>query len=78
MEPAGAETSTGKPERVDERGRESINCFSELKQRNVDLVQRLVTMPGYINYGRLKLHPLWRPLQGDPRFEEIVNSLAPK
>src|SRR5438093_2239582 len=29
------ETSTGKPARVDERGRESINFFSELKRRNV-------------------------------------------
>ena len=29
------ETSTGKPARVDERGRESINFFSELKGRNV-------------------------------------------
>jgi TolB-like protein/Tfp pilus assembly protein PilF len=29
------ETSTGKPERVDERGRESINFFAELKRRNV-------------------------------------------
>src|SRR5206468_12170656 len=29
------ETSTGKPERVDKRGRESINFFAELKRRNV-------------------------------------------
>ena len=29
------ETSTGKPERVDERGRESINFFAGLKRRNV-------------------------------------------
>jgi TolB-like protein/Tfp pilus assembly protein PilF len=29
------ETSTGKPARVDERGRESINFFAELKRRNV-------------------------------------------
>jgi TolB-like protein len=29
------ETSTGKPGRVDERGRESINFFAELKRRNV-------------------------------------------
>src|SRR5438309_6212762 len=29
------ETSTGKPARVDERGRESVNFFSELKRRNV-------------------------------------------
>src|SRR5438270_6074713 len=29
------ETSTSKPERVDERGREPINFFAELKRRNV-------------------------------------------
>src|SRR5882757_700382 len=29
------ETSTGKPGRVEERGRESINLFAELKRRNV-------------------------------------------
>jgi len=26
----------------------------------------------------LRLHPLWGPLRGDPRFEAIVGSLAPK
>jgi hypothetical protein len=26
----------------------------------------------------LKLFPLWDPLHGDPRFEQIVASLAPK
>jgi serine/threonine-protein kinase len=34
--------------------------------------------PGEINYGELKLHPYWDPLRGDPRFEKIVASLAPK
>ena len=29
-------------------------------------------------YGQLKLLPFWDPLRGDPRFEKIVNSLAPK
>jgi hypothetical protein len=33
---------------------------------------------GYLSYGRLKLLPYWDPLRGDPRFEKIVNSLAPK
>jgi hypothetical protein len=28
--------------------------------------------------GVLKLMPLWDPLRGDPRFEKIVASLAPK
>jgi TolB-like protein/Tfp pilus assembly protein PilF len=29
-------------------------------------------------YGALKLLPFWDPLRGDPRFEKIVQSLAPK
>ncbi|HEV8185573.1 MAG TPA: hypothetical protein VGP40_06420 [Chthoniobacterales bacterium] len=31
-----------------------------------------------VSYGRLKLLPWWDPLRGDPRFEKIVASLAPK
>jgi hypothetical protein len=30
------------------------------------------------SYGMLKLFPFWDPLRGDPRFEKIVQSLAPK
>jgi Tfp pilus assembly protein PilF len=30
------------------------------------------------SYGTLKLSPLWDPLRGDPRFEKIVASFAPK
>jgi hypothetical protein len=31
-----------------------------------------------LSYGALKLHPFWDSLRGDPRFEQIVTSLAPK
>jgi TolB-like protein/Tfp pilus assembly protein PilF len=48
------------------------------RDRAIETLQKLQTMPGYTNYGRLKLHPLWAPLRGDPRFEKIVQSLAPK
>src|SRR6266513_4680610 len=34
--------------------------------------------PSTLNYGHLKLLPFWDPLRGDPRFEKIVASLAPK
>jgi serine/threonine-protein kinase len=37
-----------------------------------------VSHPSVLSYGRLKLLPWWDPLRGDPRFEKIVNSLAPK
>jgi TolB-like protein/cytochrome c-type biogenesis protein CcmH/NrfG len=42
------ETSTGKPERVDERGRESINFFAELKRRNVYKVAVAYAVVGWL------------------------------
>jgi len=33
---------------------------------------------GGVTYGQLKLLPWWDPLRGDPCFEKIVSSLAPK
>jgi tetratricopeptide (TPR) repeat protein len=59
-------------------GLAQVYTWSGERDRAIELVQKLVSMPGYTNYGRLKLHPLWRPLRGDPRFDKIVNSLAPK
>jgi TolB-like protein/Flp pilus assembly protein TadD/class 3 adenylate cyclase len=37
-----------------------------------------VSRPNDLSYGQLKLLPMWDPLRGDPRFEQIVNSLAPR
>jgi TolB-like protein/Tfp pilus assembly protein PilF len=59
-------------------GLAQVYTWSGDRDRAIELVQKLLTMPGYINYGRLKLHPLWSPLRGDPRFEKIVVSLVPK
>jgi len=38
----------------------------------------LIHQPGSVSYGQLKLLPFWDPLHGDPRFEQILASLAPK
>ena len=35
-------------------------------------------IPAGVTYGELKLYPQWDSLRGDPRFEKIVASLAPK
>ncbi len=35
-------------------------------------------LPGFLSYGELRLHPYWDPLRGDPRFDKIVATLAPK
>ena len=37
-----------------------------------------VRPPSPVSYGQLKLLPRWDPLRGDPCFEKIVESLAPK
>ncbi|HMF80258.1 MAG TPA: protein kinase, partial [Candidatus Acidoferrum sp.] len=34
--------------------------------------------PSTVTYGQLKLLSFWDPLRGDPRFEKIVVSIAPK
>ena len=59
-------------------GLAQVYTWSDEHDRAIDLLQKLVAMPSYINYARLKLHPLWKPLRGNPRFEQIVTSLAPK
>jgi serine/threonine-protein kinase len=39
---------------------------------------RALRYPSSPSYGELKLLPSWDPLRGDPRFDKIVTSLAPK
>ena len=41
-------------------------------------LEALTKTPGSYTYGKLRLSPMWDPLRGDPRFEKIVDSLAPK
>jgi TolB-like protein/class 3 adenylate cyclase/Flp pilus assembly protein TadD len=38
----------------------------------------VTSIPGYLSYGELRLHPRWDPLRGDPRFDKAVASLAPR
>jgi len=44
----------------------------------IEQIAAVERMPNELSYGLLKLHPYWDPLRGDPRFEKIVASLAPK
>ena len=39
---------------------------------------RYPAYPSAVSYGELKLSPWWDPLRGEPCFEKIVASLAPK
>jgi TolB-like protein/Tfp pilus assembly protein PilF len=59
-------------------GLAQVYTWSDEHDHAIDLLQKLVAMPSYINYARLKFYPLWKPLRGNPQFEQIVASLAPK
>jgi tetratricopeptide (TPR) repeat protein len=58
-------------------GLAQVYTWSNEPDRAIELLQKLVTKPGCTNYARLKFYPMWNSLRGDPRFEQIVNSLAP-
>ena len=56
-----------------------IYAWAGDKDRAVQQLAETTYLPGsHISYGYLRLHPLWDPLRGDPRFEAIAASLAPK
>jgi serine/threonine-protein kinase len=46
--------------------------------RAFNLLEKVTKIPFGVTYGSLKLDEVWDPLRGDPRFEKIVESLAPK
>ena len=50
----------------------------ELALQQLEAGLRAPTASVMLSYGALKLLPFWDPLRGDPRFEKIVASLAPK
>jgi TolB-like protein/predicted Zn-dependent protease len=56
-----------------------IYAWAGDKDRAIERLAEAAKLPGsHVTYGYLRLHPLWDPLRGDPRFEAIVASLAPK
>jgi tetratricopeptide (TPR) repeat protein len=55
-----------------------IYAWTGEKDRALEQLATAARIPGYLSYGQLRLHPYWDALRGDPRFEKIVASLAPK
>ena len=55
-----------------------IYAWTDEKELAIEQIAAVERVPNLLSYGFLKLHPIWDSLRGDPRFEKIVTSLAPK
>jgi hypothetical protein len=55
-----------------------IYAWTGEKDLAIEQIAAVERVPNDLSYGRLKLHPYWDSLRGDPRFEKIVAGLAPK
>jgi Tfp pilus assembly protein PilF len=56
-----------------------IYAWTGDKEQAIERLNEAVKLPGSVlSYGNLRLNPLWDPLRGDPRFDAIIASLAPK
>jgi len=55
-----------------------IYAWTGEKDLALEQLNKVSKLPYAPSYGDLRLSPEWDPLRGDPRFEKIVASLAPK
>jgi TolB-like protein/Flp pilus assembly protein TadD len=55
-----------------------IYAWTGAKDLAIEQIAAVEGGPNELSYGLLKLHPYWDSLRGDPRFEKVVASLAPK
>ncbi len=55
-----------------------ICAWTGERELAIEQLETLAKIPNGASYGDLCLDPSWDPLRGDPRFEKIVASLAPK
>lgn len=58
------------------QGLAQVYTWTGEKDQALELLPKLMGLPGYLSYGYLKVDTSWDPLRGDPRFEQLVASLA--
>ncbi len=60
------------------QGLAQVYTWTGEKDLALEVLEKLMSLPGYLSYGYLRVDPLWDPLRGDPRFEKFIGSFAPK
>jgi serine/threonine-protein kinase len=54
-----------------------IYAWTSENQLALEQLDKVARIPSDVNYGILRLDPLWDPLRTEPGFEKVVASLAP-
>jgi tetratricopeptide (TPR) repeat protein len=60
-----------------QQGLAQVYTWAGQHDRALDIIERLVKLPGYLSYGHLLHDPVWEPLRGNPRFHAVAASIAP-
>ena len=55
-----------------------VFCWLGERDRTLEELEMVSKVPHGVPYGNLRFGPSWDSLRGDPRFEQIVESLKPK
>jgi tetratricopeptide (TPR) repeat protein len=55
-----------------------IYAWTGEKELAIQQIAAVERVPNLLSYGLLRLHPYWDSLRGNPRFERLVASLAPR
>lgn len=55
-----------------------IYAWTGEKELALQQIAATLAIPSDLSYGQLRLHPYWDALRSDPRFDELVASVAPK
>jgi hypothetical protein len=59
------------------QGLAQVYVWTGDKDKALVALATLVRVPGYLSYGYLLKDPIWAPLRQDPRFQELLKSVAP-
>ena len=55
-----------------------VYAWTGERDRAIEQLEILAGMPSNVSFGELRFSPCWDSLRGDPRFEQLIEKLAPK
>lgn len=54
------------------QGLAQVYTWTGEKELAIETVKQLLSLPGYLSYGYLRIDPAWEPLRNEPKFQELI------